>query len=147
MRGLRNLFYSFKNFSVHHIDWNPTLTRLGDILSALTVCNYLSNIRRNAMNENNKPIDAIANAIKSAFKPSFNRPDLGFPIDLNLEDLSDLELRTLKDDPAFTELLVSFKEEIVSNRKSSTRAFIIALLSLIIGSFSLAWSIFSVIFL
>lgn len=95
------------------------------------------------MSENKNPIEAITNVTKSLATPSFFNSDSAYakPFIPELEDLTDLELRTLEDDPAFTELLTSFKEEVEQSRKSSTRTFIVALLSLIVGCISLGWTI------
>ena len=104
------------------------------------------------MSENKKPIDDIIKTMQSVVKsPSINLENLvdnkcPKPSDFippEVLDLSDIEPRTLEDDPAFSELLMSFKSEIEENRKSSNRTFIIALLSLIVGIISLTWAIIS----
>lgn len=96
------------------------------------------------MSEKRKPIEAMMSVTKSLATPSLFNSESIDPKNDFLEplDFSDLELKTLEDDPAFLELLSSFKDELECNRKSSKRTFIVALLSLVVGCFSLAWAIF-----
>lgn len=99
------------------------------------------------MNENKKPSDAISKVIASELTSKLRQLDNNLDNKVRTPDLdevtrlSEFELRTLEDDPAFTELLVSLREETERSRKSSSRTFIVALLSLVVGTASLVWGI------
>lgn len=97
------------------------------------------------MNENKNPKLAKINETVSELLPflrkSSNQPPISEPF--SLENLSDLELKTLEDDPAFMSLLASLQDGITKSKKSSDRTFIVALLSLLVGCLSLAWSVFA----
>ena len=102
------------------------------------------------MSENKKPVDESIKTIQSVVKsPSIKLdnlvdnvcqkpPEVFIPEPI---DFTDFEPRTLEDDPAFTELLLSFKSEVEESRKASNRTFIISVLSLVVGCFSLCWAI------